>query len=89
MSTHGDHCSSTLPGTYVFYSPTRDLKNIKHVAIMVNPFQIIEAGGGDRMVLTRGDAAAKGAMVRFRLLSDRQKEIVARIRPNFSRVGMI
>lgn len=56
-------------GALVFYgkSPER----ITHVALMINEFQIIEAGGGGSECTTREIAAQKGACVRIKMFGHR------------------
>lgn len=84
-----DHGNSVMHtrGALVFYG--KDIKSITHVAVMLNPYQIIEAGGGDRLTLDHATAAAKGACIRIRHVREREKEIVAIIRPDFSKIGLI
>ena len=51
-------------GALAFYG--KDASHVSHVAILINQFQIIEAGGGDHICTTPEAAAAKGACVRIR-----------------------
>lgn len=75
------------PGTLVFYG--KSVTQISHVAFMISPYQIIEAGGGGRSTITEEDAAKKGAFVRMRHIDHRKSEIVARIKPLYARIGML
>lgn len=83
----GNHSPRSMVGTLVFYG--RDHKSITHVAIMINGYQVVEAGGGNGLTKTREDAAALGACVRIRHVADREKEIVAKIKPDFSKIGLL
>jgi cell wall-associated NlpC family hydrolase len=82
----GNHSPKSWAGTLVFYG--KDHKSISHVAVMLNQYQVIEAGGGDALTKTEQDAAAKGACVRIRHL-DARKDIIAKVKPDFSRVGLL
>lgn len=82
----GNHAPRSMVGTLVFYG--KDHKSITHVAVMLNQFQVIEAGGGDSKTITRENAAARGACVRIRH-ADARTDIVARIKPDFSKVGLL
>lgn len=53
-------------GALAFYG--RSLTSISHVALMLNDWQVIEAGGGGSRCKTPEIAAQKGAMVRIRPL---------------------
>lgn len=74
------------PGSLVFYGKT--VAAISHVALMLDRFRVIEAGGGDSTTKTRADAEKRGACVRIRHISDR-KDLVAKIYPNYSKIGLI
>lgn len=58
------------PGALCFFG--KEASQISHVAVMVNEFQILEAGGGDSTTLTAGEAAKRNAFVRVRPLSYRR-----------------
>ena len=68
------------PGALVFYGPSID--KISHISMMVNEFQVIEAGGGGSRTLTREDAAAHSAVIRIRHF-DARKDIVAVLMPHY------
>lgn len=62
--------------------------SVTHVAMLLDQYRIIEAGHGDHLVLTKDDAAAKGAVVRLRSLKYR-KDLVGIIRPKYVGIGCI
>jgi len=74
------------PGTLAFYG--RSVTEITHVGFMVSHYQMIDAGGGDRLTLTVEDAIAKNAFVRMRHV-DFRRDLVGTIRPYYARIGMI
>ena len=74
------------PGALVFYG--KSILEITHVALMLDPYRIIEAAGGDHLTLTRADAAAKGAMVRIRKV-DYRNDKVAVLWPRYAAIGII
>lgn len=74
------------PGVIAFYG--QSVTKISHVAFMVDAYRILEAGGGDRTTDTREEAAARGALVRGRLLDYRQ-DLVATVRPRYRRIGLV
>src|SRR5688500_2035206 len=82
----GNHSPRSLTGTLVFYG--KDHKSITHVAVMLNAWQVIEAGGGGSDTTTLDIAAKKGACVRIRHI-DARKDIVAKVKPDFSKVGLL
>jgi len=53
-----------VPGCLVFYG--RSNREIEHVAIMVDDFHILEAGGGDSKTISPEKADEKNAFVRAR-----------------------
>lgn len=73
-------------GALVFYgeSPAK----ITHVAFLIDQWRVIEAGGGGHLILTREDAAAKGAMVRIRPIKYRG-DLVAVVSPRYNGIGQI
>lgn len=73
-------------GSLVFFG--KDARNITHVAMMLDQYRIIEAGGGRADTKTLDDAKKRGAMVRIRHLSFR-KDVVAVIRPRYTTIGNI
>ena len=68
-------------GAIVFYGAS--MSQITHVALMINEFQIIEAGGGGSKTLTREDAGKQNAFVRIRPFGHR-KDFVAALMPTYS-----
>jgi cell wall-associated NlpC family hydrolase len=73
-------------GALVFFG--KDAKSITHVAMMLDQYRIIEAGGGRADTKTFEDAKKRGAMVRIRHLSFR-KDVVAVIRPRYTTIGSL
>lgn len=62
----------------------KSLDHITHVAMGVDGFRMIEAGGGDGETRTRTDAAKRNACVRVRPIQSR-RDLVAILRPQYSR----
>lgn len=73
-------------GSLLFFG--RSPKRITHVAMAIDQYRMIEAGGGGRHVKTIDDAIAAEAFVRVRLIKSR-RDLQAIIKPDFSRIGMI
>lgn len=67
-------------GCLCFYGPS--VKQINHVAFMINEFQIIEAGSGDSTTTTEERAAQQGAFVRVRPYNKR-KDLVVILSPKY------
>lgn len=67
-------------GALVFYGKSTNA--ITHVAMMINDYQVIEAGGGDETTVSPGAAARRGAYVRIRP-TDYRKDQVAVIFPAY------
>lgn len=67
-------------GAFCFYG--KSLKEITHVAIMINENLIIEAGGGNATTTNRQVAETQGACVRIRPKGHR-KDLVATLMPNY------
>lgn len=73
-------------GSLVWFGDS--VTKITHVAMMIDNYQMVEAGGGSSQILTREDASKAGAMVRIRLL-DSRSDRVAVIKPYYRRIGMV
>lgn len=73
-------------GALAFFG--KDVNHVTHVAFCINPYQMIEAGGGGSQILTREDAAKHGAFVRMRHIQSRP-DLIAVIKPNYARIGLI
>lgn len=73
-------------GSLVWFGES--VTKITHVAMMLDAYRMIEAGGGGSDVLTVQDAIRKNAMVRIRLVDSRSDK-VAVIKPYYRRIGMI
>lgn len=67
-------------GALCFYGKTGN--DIRHVALMINSHQIIEAGGGGPTTKTVTDAISQNACVRIRPYNQR-KDLVAVIMPKY------
>lgn len=74
------------PGVLAFYGES--VTKITHVALMLNQYQILEAGGGDSSTTTVEQADARNAMVRGRLVNYRGAP-VATVRPNYASIGVV
>lgn len=74
-----------LCGSLAFYG--KSVSEITHVAMFVDPYRVIEAGGGDSTTTTLQAAEKKGASVRIRLY-DARKDTVAVVRPYYTRIGV-
>lgn len=85
FSTNGEWNRHGM-GSLVFFG--KDAKHITHVAMQLDQYRIIEAGGGDGTTTSFDAAKERGAMVRVRHLSFR-KDVVAVIRPRYTTIGSI
>lgn len=83
--THGEW-NRIQAGALVWYGES--VTKITHVAMLLDDTRIIEAGGGGHLVLSKEDAAAKGAFVRQRHM-DYRKDRVAIIRPYYRAIKQI
>ena len=72
-------------GSIAFYG--KSATQVTHVAIMLDAYRIIEAGGGDSSCVDYESAKKKNAMIRVRLLKNRG-DLVAVIRPNYVPIGI-
>ena len=73
-------------GALAFYG--KSVAEITHVAMMIDTYRIIEAGGGGSKTKSKQDAADQNAYVRVRLLRNR-KDLVAVILPRYSTIDQI
>jgi peptidoglycan DL-endopeptidase CwlO len=73
-------------GSLVFYGKTN--ATITHVAMMIDSYRVIEAGGGGSHTKTVEDAERDHAFVRVRLLKYRP-DLVAVIRPQYVTIGSL
>lgn len=73
-------------GSLAFFGES--VTKITHVAFCLDQYRMIEAGGGDRGVRFPEDAISRGAMVRIRLIRNRQ-DLVAVLRPYYRKIGAI
>ena len=73
-------------GALAFYGKT--VASITHVAMMLDNYRIIEAGGGGSSVINIDEAAKQNAYIRIRLLRNRS-DLVAVIKPRYATIGCI
>lgn len=73
-------------GCFAFYGES--VTKISHIAFMVSPYQILEAGGGDSTTTNEEEAIKRNAFVRGRILEHRS-DLVATLKPRYSKIGMI
>ena len=64
-----DSTCKRQPGALAFYG--KSLNEISHVAMMIDYYRIIEAGGGDHTTTSFEEAKKRGAMVRVRPVDHR------------------
>lgn len=75
--------ASPAPGALAFYG-TKGA--ITHVAMCIDNFRIIEAGGGGSATKTPADAARMNAFVRIRPF-DARRDIISLLLPNYRRLS--
>lgn len=73
-------------GSLVFYGAS--VTKINHVAMMLDPYRVIEAGGGGSKTLTLQNAADQNAFVRIRHINHR-KDRVAVLKPKYGTIGLV
>ena len=78
--------NSYTAGALAFYG--KSVSEITHVGLLIDPYRMIEAGGGGKLTLTREDAAACGACVRVSLVKSR-KDLVAVLKPRYAAIGIL
>lgn len=71
-------------GCFAFYGDS--VTKINHVAFLVSPYQVIEAGGGDSTTTSKDEAIKRNAFVRGRLLEHRS-DLVATLKPRYGKIG--
>lgn len=67
-------------GALVFYGKSRD--EVSHVAMLINPHQVIEAGGGGGNVRDVSSAIKEQAFIRIRPFGHR-KDVIDILLPNY------
>lgn len=72
-------------GALAFYG--KSVTQVTHVAMLLDQYRIIEAGGGGSAVTSKELAAEKNAYVRISLINYRS-DLCAVIRPRFTTIGM-
>lgn len=73
-------------GSLAFYGLS--VTKITHVAMLLDGYRIIEAGGGGSLVKTKELAALHNAYIRIRTIKHRN-DLVAILRPRYTPIGMI
>jgi cell wall-associated NlpC family hydrolase len=73
-------------GALAFYG--KDALHIVHVAMLLDQYRIIEAGGGGSTTLDQDVAARQNAFIRIRHVN-RRKDLIAVIRPPYVSIGMV
>jgi len=73
-------------GCLLFFG--RSISRISHVAMALDNYRMIEAGGGARNMTREKAIKTDGAMVRIRLIKSR-RDLQASIRPDYARIGML
>lgn len=71
-------------GTLLFFG--QSVLKITHVAWALNPYQMIEAGGGGSKTLTVTDAIRDEAFVRVSLINSRN-DLVSYLKPYYRKIG--
>ena len=72
-------------GSLAFYG--KDARHVTHVAMMIDKYRVIEAGGGGSNVTNTQAAARADAFIRVRHISHR-KDLVAVLFPDYSTIGL-
>ena len=85
LVARGGSVGAYSQGTFAFYGES--VTKITHVAFMVSPYQIIEAGGGGHKTLSVEDAAKNNAFVRLRDIKYRKDGLVATVKPRYASIG--
>jgi cell wall-associated NlpC family hydrolase len=73
-------------GALAFYGAS--ITKITHVAFMIDPYRVVEAGGGGSLTKTKEDAALQNAFVRVRLVKAR-KDLLITLKPQYVGIGLI
>lgn len=77
------HPTHFIPGQVLFFGDS--IKQLHHVAIAVDLFRMIEAGGGDKSCTSPFVAARTGAMVRERMIC-RRKDLITSVLPTYPNI---
>lgn len=73
-------------GSLAFYGVS--VTRITHVAMLLDQYRIIEAGGGGSKTLTKQDAISQNAFIRIRHVNARS-DLKAVIKPNYAKIGFV
>lgn len=97
----GDHSAQSLhdyfsigraePNRYQFGALAffgESVTKISHTGIVLDAYQMIEAGGGNHLTLTREDAMRQNAFVRMRPINSRS-DFVMLWKPYYRKIGML
>lgn len=74
------------PGALAFYG--KSVTQIIHVAFMIDPYRILEAGGGGSAIKSVYEADKVDAFVRMRLVKYRQ-DFLLTLKPSYATIGLI
>lgn len=72
-------------GALAFYG--EDVRKISHIGLLINSYQMLEAGGGDSTTKTIEEAKKRGAMTRVRMVHYR-KDFIVTLMPSYARIGI-
>lgn len=73
-------------GSLAFYG--KSVREIIHVAFLIDPYRVIEAGGGGSKTLTKDDADQANAFVRIRPIKHRL-DFRMTLKPQYVTIGLI
>lgn len=73
-------------GSYAFFGLSAS--KISHVGMLLDPYRMIEAGGGSHLITDIEAAKKANACVRIRLVKSRL-DLVAVIRPRYASIGLV
>lgn len=73
-------------GALAFYGES--VTKITHVAMLLDQYRVIEAGGGGSRTNTIDDAATQNAFVRIRPIR-RRCDLVAVVKPRYAPIGVV
>ena len=86
LTKHGGRVEPSAQRGYVLFFG-KSVLSITHVALALNQFQMIEAAGGNSSCTSRQAASERGAMVQINLIK-RRSDLVARVKPDYSQLGL-
>lgn len=85
---HYEHLASSgyAPGSLSFYGP--DTLHIDHIGFCLDPFSMLEAGGGTAATVSDADAIARHAFLKMRPIKYR-KDFLCVLKPQYIKLGML